>query len=71
MMWKMLFPVLAAVFAVGLGAMVGGYQDLDVNDEGAQNALNFAVVEHNRRSNDLFLSQVAEVVKVQRQVGNV
>ncbi|KAJ4949633.1 hypothetical protein JOQ06_021142 [Pogonophryne albipinna] len=47
--------------------MVGGYENIDVNDEGAQNALNFAVVEHNKRSNNMFLSQVAEVVGVERQ----
>nr|XP_046258653.1 cystatin C (amyloid angiopathy and cerebral hemorrhage) [Scatophagus argus] len=68
MVWKIAFPLLAAVFAVGLGGLTGGFQDVDVNDEGARNALNFAVVQHNRRTNDLYLSQVAEVVKVQRQV---
>lgn len=70
-MWKIVFTVLAAVLAVGLGGMVGGFQDMDVNDEGARNALNFAVVQHNRANNDMYLSQVAEVVKVQRQVSNV
>ncbi|XP_022599426.1 cystatin-C-like [Seriola dumerili] len=67
-MWKLVFPVLAAVFAVGLGSFVGGPQDIDMNETGAQEALNFAVVHHNNRTNDLYLSQVAEVVKVQRQV---
>uniref|UniRef100_A0A3P8U1I0 Zgc:163030 n=1 Tax=Amphiprion percula TaxID=161767 RepID=A0A3P8U1I0_AMPPE len=69
MMWKIVvFTVLASVFAVGLGGMVGGFSDVDVNDEGLQNALNFAVVQHNRGTNDLYLSQVEEVVKAQRQV---
>ncbi|XP_042290086.1 cystatin C (amyloid angiopathy and cerebral hemorrhage) [Thunnus thynnus] len=68
MMWKLVVPVLAAVFTAGLGALVGGLRDIDVNDEGARNALNFAVVKHNRGTNDLYLSQVAEVVKVQSQV---
>ncbi|XP_045925989.1 cystatin C (amyloid angiopathy and cerebral hemorrhage) [Micropterus dolomieu] len=67
-MWKIVFTVLAAVLAVGLGGLVGGFQDTDVNDEGLRNALNFAVVQHNRGNNDMYLSQVAEVVKVQRQV---
>ncbi|XP_023281673.1 cystatin-C [Seriola lalandi dorsalis] len=67
-MWKLVFPVLAAVFAVGLGSLVGGPQDIDINQEGAREALDFAVVQHNRGTNDLFLSQVAKVVKVQRQV---
>lgn len=70
MVCKAVFPILAAVFAVGLGALVGGPQDVDVNDEQALNALNYAVVQHNRRSNDLYLSQVAEVARVQRQVSN-
>ncbi|TDH01104.1 hypothetical protein EPR50_G00176770 [Perca flavescens] len=68
MMWKIVFPVLAAVFAVGLGGLVGGVSDVDINNEDMRNALNFAVVQHNRGSNDLYLSQVAEVVKAQRQV---
>ncbi|XP_028279458.1 cystatin C (amyloid angiopathy and cerebral hemorrhage) [Parambassis ranga] len=68
-MWKVVFPVLAAVFAVGLGGMAGGFRDVDLNaDEGAQNALNFAVVQHNKATNDMYLSQVAEVVKAQAQV---
>ncbi|XP_036978769.1 cystatin-C-like [Acanthopagrus latus] len=67
-MWKIVFATLAAVLAVGLGAMVGGFRDIDVNDAGARDALNFAVVQHNRRSNDAYLSQVAEVVRVQSQV---
>lgn len=71
MIWKIVFPVLAAVFTVGLGAMVGGLRDIDVNDEGVQNALNFAVVQHNRGTNDLYLSEVAEVVKAQSQVSNL
>ncbi|XP_076599676.1 cystatin C (amyloid angiopathy and cerebral hemorrhage) [Chaetodon auriga] len=67
-MWKVAFPLLAALFAVGFGGLVGGPQDIDVNDEGLQNALNFAVANHNRQSNDVYLRQVAEVVKAQRQV---
>ncbi|KAK5908278.1 hypothetical protein CgunFtcFv8_016350 [Champsocephalus gunnari] len=66
-MWKIVLPVLAAVFAVG-SSMIGGYINIDVNDEGAQNALNFAVVEHNKQTNNMFLSQVAEVVGVKRQL---
>lgn len=68
MLWKAVLPVLAAVLAVGLGGFVGGLRDIDVNDRVARNMLNFAVVQHNLRSNDAFLSQVAEVVSVQTQV---
>lgn len=69
-MWKVALTILAAALAVGYGAMVGGLTDADINDEDVQNALHFAVVQHNRGSNDLYLSQVAEVIKVQSQVSN-
>ncbi|KAM3605911.1 uncharacterized protein V6R79_006963 [Siganus canaliculatus] len=68
MMWKIVFAVLVGVFAVGLGGLVGGPQDASLDDEGVQNALSFAVRHHNRQSNDMYLHQVAEVVKVQKQV---
>ncbi|KAJ4942152.1 hypothetical protein JOQ06_012020 [Pogonophryne albipinna] len=55
MMWKIVLPVLAAVHHQKLSG-------------GARNALNFAVVEHNKQSNSMFLSQVAEVVGVKRQL---
>lgn len=67
-MWKLVFLVLAAVLAVGLGGLVGGPRDIDINDAKAREALNFAVVQHNRGSNDMYLSQVADVVRVQSQV---
>ncbi|XP_053188746.1 cystatin C (amyloid angiopathy and cerebral hemorrhage) [Scomber japonicus] len=68
MMWKLVFPALAAVFTLGSAALIGGPRDIDVNDSGVQNALNFAVVQHNRGTNDMFVSQVAEVIKAQSQV---
>lgn len=71
MMWKLVFPALAAVFTLGSAALIGGPRDIDVNDSGVQNALNFAVVQHNRGTNDMFVSQVAEVIKAQSQVSNV
>uniref|UniRef100_A0A673BQN0 Cystatin-C-like n=1 Tax=Sphaeramia orbicularis TaxID=375764 RepID=A0A673BQN0_9TELE len=53
----------------GLGSLMpGGRMDVDVNDPGVQNAVNFAVVQHNRGTNDMYLHQAAEVVKAQRQV---
>lgn len=67
-MWKVAFFVFAAVSAVS-SSIPGGLQDANLNDEGVKNALNFAVVQHNRVSNDLYLRQVADVVKVQTQVG--
>lgn len=71
-MWKIVFSVLAAVFAVGYaGMMPGGFQDADPTSPSVQNALNFAVVKHNLRSNNLFVSQAIRVVKARSQVSNV
>lgn len=69
-MWKVVFLALAAVSSVSSLSLIGGFQDVDPNDEGMKNLLNYAVAQHNRASNDIYLSQVAEVVKAQRQVGN-
>lgn len=69
MRWRVVIPVFAAVLAVGVAArtLVGGPVDADVNDSGALNALKFAVVEHNKATNDLYLSQVARIIRVQKQ----
>ncbi|KAM6996998.1 cystatin C (amyloid angiopathy and cerebral hemorrhage) [Tautogolabrus adspersus] len=67
-MWKIVLPLLAAVFSVGLGSLAGGSSEISVSDAGALNALNFAVVEHNRQSNGMFLTKPQEVIKVQRQM---
>lgn len=69
MMWKIVLAVFAALLAVSSAGLIGGFQDIDVNDEGVQNALNVAVVKHNRESNALCPSEVARVVKARRQVG--
>lgn len=68
-MWKAVFLVFAAVSVVLSGFMPGGLSNVDLNDNGARSALNFAVVQHNRGSNSLYLSQAVEV-KIQRQVSN-
>uniref|UniRef100_A0A3B3V9E8 Cystatin-like n=1 Tax=Poecilia latipinna TaxID=48699 RepID=A0A3B3V9E8_9TELE len=67
MNWKIAFVLLSALAAVE-GSLVGGATDIDIHNDGVQNALNFAVVQHNRRNNDMFLRQAAEVVKAQVQV---
>lgn len=69
-MWKTAFLLLSALFAVGLTMMVGGFRDANIDDEGVQNALNFAVVQHNKGTNDMFLRQPIQVVKAQSQVGH-
>lgn len=70
MNWRIVVPFLAALFAVDVSAarLMGGAEDADINDKGVQNALQFAVVRHNKNSNDLFVSQVSRVIKAQTQV---
>ncbi|XP_017268201.1 cystatin isoform X1 [Kryptolebias marmoratus] len=67
-MWKTVFPIFAALLAVGLGTLVGGRKDIDVDDEILQDALNLAVVDYNKLSNNLFYFKNMEVVKAQLQV---
>ncbi|XP_060895426.1 cystatin C (amyloid angiopathy and cerebral hemorrhage) [Labrus mixtus] len=67
-MWKVVLPLLAAVFSVGSVGLIGGPTDISASNEGAVNALNFAVIEHNRQSNGMFLTKPQEVIKVQRQM---
>ncbi|XP_027862318.1 cystatin-C-like [Xiphophorus couchianus] len=66
-MWKIVFVLLSALLAVE-GSLVGGATDIDIHSDGVQNALNFAVAQHNRGNNDMFLRKAAEVVKAQVQV---
>ncbi|XP_071754100.1 cystatin C (amyloid angiopathy and cerebral hemorrhage) [Centroberyx gerrardi] len=68
MSWKVTVSIFAAVFAVGMAVMTGAPVDANVNEEGVQNALKFAVVQHNKKSNDMYLSQVAQVIRAQKQV---
>ncbi|XP_030626863.1 cystatin C (amyloid angiopathy and cerebral hemorrhage) [Chanos chanos] len=68
MFWRFVVPLLAVGFAVASAGLVGAPADVDLNDEGVQNALRFAVAQHNRASNDMFINEVEEVVSVQRQV---
>ncbi|KAL6101655.1 cst6 [Pungitius sinensis] len=67
-MWKLVFVIVAAAACVGSAVLVGGFQDISVDDEGARDALNFAVARHNRGSNDMYVSQVTKVTSVQRQL---
>ncbi|CAB1313032.1 unnamed protein product [Coregonus sp. 'balchen'] len=67
--WKIVVPLLAVAFTVASSAgLIGGPMDANMNEEGMRDALQFAVVEHNKKTNDMFVRQVAEVVKAQRQV---
>lgn len=71
MMWNPVFIIFSLVFAFSFGVMLGGWKEIDVHDEEAINVTNFAVVQHNKASNDLYVSQVMEVVKVAKQVSSV
>uniref|UniRef100_A0A8C7ZBN8 Cystatin domain-containing protein n=1 Tax=Oryzias sinensis TaxID=183150 RepID=A0A8C7ZBN8_9TELE len=65
-MWRCVF--LAALFAVGFGFMTGGLTDIDSHDAAVLGALKYAVQTHNNRSNDMYVSQVTEVIRAQSQV---
>ncbi|XP_061575852.1 cystatin-like [Cololabis saira] len=67
MMWKIAFVCLSALFTVGLTGLPGGFTDVDVNDEGVQNAMKFAVAQRNRKLSDMYL-HLGEVVKAKAQV---
>ncbi|XP_077439100.1 cystatin C (amyloid angiopathy and cerebral hemorrhage) [Vanacampus margaritifer] len=62
------FLFLGVVGAVGVGRLVGGFSDADPNEDGVQEALNFAVTQHNLGSNDMFLRVHTGVVNVQKQI---
>uniref|UniRef100_A0A3Q2Y9J5 Cystatin domain-containing protein n=1 Tax=Hippocampus comes TaxID=109280 RepID=A0A3Q2Y9J5_HIPCM len=62
------FIFLGVVCAVGLGRLVGGLTDVDVNEEGVQNALNFAISQHNLKTEDPFLRVKTGVVGVKKQI---
>ncbi|KAL2083289.1 hypothetical protein ACEWY4_021062 [Coilia grayii] len=64
-MWSL---ILILPFALTCAGMPGGVSDADINDEGVQNALQFAVVQHNKATNDMYITKVAKVVKAQSQV---
>ncbi|KAG7334398.1 hypothetical protein KOW79_002805 [Hemibagrus wyckioides] len=68
MFLKVVAPLLAVFMTVTSNMITGGWRDADVNSDDVQNALNFAVTEHNKASNDLYLSQVSKVIKAQKQV---
>uniref|UniRef100_A0A3B3HRP7 Cystatin domain-containing protein n=1 Tax=Oryzias latipes TaxID=8090 RepID=A0A3B3HRP7_ORYLA len=66
MMWKLAFPFLAALLAVGFGQDTEGFTELKANDPGVQTALKFAMDEYNKASPDNEY-QVVKVIGVQRK----
>ncbi|CAK7289353.1 CST3 [Vulpes lagopus] len=65
---------LAAAVSPGAGrrggrpGAVGGAMDADVQEEGVQRALAFAVGEYNRASNDAYHSRAVRVLRARKQV---
>lgn len=71
-MWKSVVVAFSALFVFVAGAQfVGGFSTIDISDSGAQNALDYAVAQHNKGTNDLYIYKPTTVVKVQRQVSTV
>lgn len=69
MNWKIVVPLLAVAFIVtSADGIPGGVVDADMNDPATRDALQFAVAENNKRTNDMYVWQVAKVVKAQEQV---
>lgn len=65
---KVIVSILVFTSAVMSAGIPGGIVDADINDEDVQKALQFAVAQYNRQSNDAFVRKVFRVIKVQKQV---
>nr|KAF6358052.1 cystatin C [Pipistrellus kuhlii] len=52
----------------GRPRLVGGLAEADVNEEGVQQALSFALSEYNKASNDAYHSRAMQVVRARKQV---
>ncbi|XP_031660725.1 cystatin [Oncorhynchus kisutch] len=69
MNWKIVVPLLAVAFIVASADVIaGGVMDADMKDQATRDALQFAVAEYNKGTNDLYVWQMATVVKAQKQV---
>ncbi|XP_036430961.1 cystatin-like [Colossoma macropomum] len=68
MFLKVVVPLVALCLAVGSSSLVGAPMDGNLSDPGVQDALQFAVAQHNRATNDMFVSKVSRVIRVQKQV---
>ncbi|XP_031660419.1 cystatin-like isoform X2 [Oncorhynchus kisutch] len=67
--WKIVVPLLAVAFIMTSAAGTpGGVVDADMKDQATRDALQFAVAEYNKGTNDPYVWQVAKVVKAQKQV---
>ncbi|KAG8133119.1 hypothetical protein E2320_010930 [Naja naja] len=48
--------------------LIGGLEDASPEEPGVREALQFAMNEYNRGSNDMYASRVSEMVQVQKQI---
>lgn len=62
----------AVLAGEGRPRLLGAPVDIDNtdNDEGLQRALQFAVTEYNKASNDMYSSRVVRIISAKRQVGD-
>lgn len=58
----------AADVSPGRPLMPGGLAEADINEEGVQQALNFALNEYNKASNDAYHSRAMRVLRARKQV---
>ena len=69
MIWKACFLVAAlAAGTASAGMLMGGFSNAKITDQGVEDAMQFALGKHNEGTNDMFLRQVARVIKVEKQV---
>ncbi|KAK1791219.1 hypothetical protein P4O66_013239 [Electrophorus voltai] len=69
MFLKVVAPILAFVLVVGSATFLpGGLSPADISSPSVKNALDFAVAQHNKASNDVYLSTVSKVISAKQQV---
>ncbi|XP_043993201.1 cystatin-like [Gambusia affinis] len=68
-MWKIVVPIFATIFAAGQCGLLGGWQNVDIQNEDFLNALNYALAQHNKGNQaDIFVHKVVQIVSAQVQV---
>uniref|UniRef100_A0AAR2LLG4 Cystatin domain-containing protein n=2 Tax=Pygocentrus nattereri TaxID=42514 RepID=A0AAR2LLG4_PYGNA len=68
MFLKVVIPLAVLCLTVEGSRLVGAPMDTTLADQGAQDALRFAVAQYNGASHDMYLSKVSRVISVQKQV---
>ncbi|XP_077586580.1 cystatin C (amyloid angiopathy and cerebral hemorrhage) [Stigmatopora nigra] len=69
MILRVTFLLLGIAYAEAVGCLTGGLVDVDLDRESAaQTALSFAIKHHNVASNDIYLRQMTDLIRAQKQV---